>query len=415
VAGSMGSLHRSEADARACSREFEPLGCVSTGFATSKEAQKWIAANLADPHSSATDNDTTDAASTDDEPSPPPHRARAMSNVVPPPSLAPTGDAATPFRFITRDTSVGTKDEIFGIGMKKERALIKALTPRGSSLATMTALVGCVNDSTALPGTYSGTDDAVMEQDVAESGRLEMAETLSAALDFTRGRQGILGHTGQIDTTWRTRRISLRSVRKADDLHILERNLGRAVTDATENMELAFGSVLDSFQWTDLQLDTYFTGGLLPFLGVRSMTLYADLVRELASRVTQGWEQTKLDVKYFYDKLARIRTTAPSRLMFLCRTYVCLRDQKAAHYHTMDRYAAHFEQLYNHLGEPRGEPGAVPCAKCKQSHLHLGGRGGCPFRSLTDAKARVAGTFAAEQVASGMSKTRAYEAALAEG
>jgi hypothetical protein len=44
-----------------------------------------------------------------------------------------------------------------------------------------------------------------------------------------------------------------------------------------------------------------------------------------------------------------------------------------------------------------------------------GGRGDCPFKGLTDVKARAAGTSTAEHVASGLTKTKAYEAALAEG
>jgi hypothetical protein len=342
-----------------------------------------------------------------------PYPARAMSNVVPPPALTPL-DTASPFAFITRDTSERTKNEIFGIGRKKEKALFTALIPRESSVATMTALSEFIIDGTALPGTYAGADDALLEQEEAESGNKDLAETISAALNITRGRQGIWGNTGRLDTTWRTRRISLKSVKTADDLHTLERNLGHAITDAIENMELAFGSVLDSFQWTDERLDQYFTGGLLPFIGIRSMRLYADLVRDLACRAT-SWERTKRDIKYFYDKLYRIRTTAPSRLMLICRTYVCLREQKAAHFQSLDRYAAHFTSLYSRLDQQQGESAAAPsCARCKQSNLHLGGRGGCPFKSIPEAKARLAGTFAAEQVASGMTKTRAYEAALAD-
>jgi hypothetical protein len=119
VAGTTGSLHRSEAEARTRSHEFEPRGRMSTAFSTKKAAQMWIAANLDDPHSSDTASDTTDNSSSDDEPPAVPHRARAMSNVVPPPVWAPV-TAGSPFTFITRDRSEGTKDEIFGIGMKKE-------------------------------------------------------------------------------------------------------------------------------------------------------------------------------------------------------------------------------------------------------------------------------------------------------
>jgi hypothetical protein len=272
----------------------------------------------------------------------------------------------------------------------------------------MKALSECITDGTALPGTYAGADDALLEDDEGEIGNMQLAETLSVALNSTRARHKV------VDTTWKARRISLKSVKSVEDLQTLERSLGHAISDAIENMELAFGSVLEKFQWTTEQHDQYFTGGLLPFIGVRSMRLYADLVRELACRSgTYGWERTKLDVKYFYDKLYRIRSSAPCRLMVICRTYVCLREEKKAHFHSMERYATHFTALYSRLDQPVGST-VTPCAKCKQPTLHLGGRAACPFKNLTDGKARVAGTFAAEQVSGGMSKTRAYEAALAE-
>jgi hypothetical protein len=161
---------------------------MSTAFATMKAAQRWIAANLDDPRSSDTDDDTTDDSSTDDEPPAVPRRARARSNVVPPPALEPVA-AASLFAFITRDRSEGTKDEIFGIGMKKETALFTALAPRGSSEKTMKALSECIIDGTALPGSYAGADDALLEQEDDVSGHMQLAETLSAALNITRDRQ----------------------------------------------------------------------------------------------------------------------------------------------------------------------------------------------------------------------------------
>jgi hypothetical protein len=249
---------------------------MSTAFTTKKAAQAWIAANLDDPHSSATEHDSTDDSSTDDESLAVPHRARGLSNVVPPPAVAPAAPL-NPFEFITRDSSEVNKDEIFGIGMKKEAALFAALAPRGSSKKTMKALSECITDGTALPGTYAGADDALLEEDDGEIGNMQLAETLSVALNTTRDRHKV------VDTTWKTRRISLKSVKSVEDLQTLERSLshaiadaienmelalerslGHAIADAIENMELAFGSVLEKFQWTTEQHDQYFTGGLLP-------------------------------------------------------------------------------------------------------------------------------------------------------
>jgi hypothetical protein len=357
VAGQAGSLHRSEAEARVGAREFTPRGRVSAAFRTKEAAQDWIAQNLDDPHSSDTEGGTTDDSSTDDQVEAVPTRARSLSNVVPPPPVE-----AAAFEFVTRDTSIGTKNEMFGIGMKQEVELFKALCPKGSSDATMKALTECIVDGTALPGKYSGTYVALLEEEGKESANTRLAESFSHALSRLTGSNILTGLDQQCDTGYKAdKRISLKYVKTAEDLHDLDRDLSHAISRALENMDLAFGSALASFCWTKEQLDRHFMGGLLPFIGITTMRLYADLVRELASRVATGWERVKLDVKYFFEQLKQLRTNSPSRLRCMCRTYVFLRDQKAAKYATLDRYQAHFTGPL-----PGAFHGALPSPGCLQ-------------------------------------------------
>jgi hypothetical protein len=180
-------------------------------------------------------------------------------------------------------------------------------------------------------------------------------------------------------------------------------------------MELAFGSALAPFCWTKEQFERYFMGGLLPFIGITTMRLYADLVRELASRVANGWDRVKLDVTYFFGKLQQIRTNSHTRIRCMCRTYVFLRDQKAAKYASLDRYQAHFTAIYRLLDASSSQSVEFgPCARCKQQNLHPGGRPSCPFKSVSEPKARAAGLSAVDHIAQGMTKTRAIEIALGE-
>jgi hypothetical protein len=90
LTGQTGSLHRSEAEARKQAREFTPRGRRSAAFTTKEAAQDWVAQNLDDPHSSDTEGDTTEDSSTVEPPEAAPSRARAMSNVVPPPPVEAT-------------------------------------------------------------------------------------------------------------------------------------------------------------------------------------------------------------------------------------------------------------------------------------------------------------------------------------
>jgi hypothetical protein len=410
VAGDAGSLHRSETGAQSRAREFRPRGRISSAFTTKEAARTWIAQNLGDPPSSDPGEDSTDESS-DAETTP---TLKGHSNVVPPPPPGSTATEGRLFEFVTHDKSIGTKNEIFGIGMKKERALFTALAPKGSSDATMRSLGECIVDGTALPGTYSGSGGSYLDEG-GDSGNRQLAETMSHAFNITQGGQGIVGNVRRCDNGYASpRRISLKQVKDVEGLHELEREVGRSIPSAIENMELAFGSALDSFGWTDEDLERYMAGGLMPFLGIHTMRLYADLIRELACRIVDGWDRVKMDIKYFCNKLALIRANAPSRLLCMCRTYVFLRDQKANNFTSLDRYGSHFNALYTLLKEQReGEP-SVSCAKCKQKHHHPGGRAVCPFKDVTDAKARQAGTLAAAKVAGGMSKSKANEEALSE-
>jgi hypothetical protein len=396
VAGQVGSLHRSEAEARVRAREFAPRRRRSAAFTAKEAAQDWVAQNLDDPHSSDTKGDTTDDSSTVETPEAAPRRARAMSNIVPPPPVE-----ATAFEFVTRDKSIGEKNEIFGIGMKQEVKLFKALCPKGSSDVTMKALSKCIVDGTALPGKYSGTNGALFEEEGKESANAQLNGVILA---HSKGNI-LTGHDHQCDTGYRAdKRISLKYVKTADDLHDLERDLGHAVPCyATLCHAVPCCAVL------------YHAVPCCAMLCLSTMKLYADLVRELASRVTLGWERVKLDVQYFFVQLKQLRTNCPSRLRCMCKTHVFLRNQKAAKYASLARYQAHFTALYR-LRDAANSQGveAGPCARCKQQCLHSGGRTGCPFKGVSEGKARVAGASAVEHVAQGMTKARACEIALEE-
>jgi hypothetical protein len=96
------------------------------------------------------------------------------------------------------------------------------------------------------------------------------------------------------------------------------------------------------------------------------MGLYAGLRVGLPLGLWRGTHQAGRQV--LFDKLLRIRNTALSRLMFICRSYVYLREEKAAHFHSMDRYAAHFTVFYGRLDQPV-ESMVTHCGRCKQTTL----------------------------------------------
>jgi hypothetical protein len=406
VAGQEGSLCSTLSSAKEHARQYDPKGLISSKFDTKAEAREWLANNLDDTDSS----DSEDADSADIP------VGAGSSRMIPPGRLA--DPHAAPFELVTQDPSTGKKNELFKVEIKKEHEVFRALAPRGTSGDAQRDLAECIVDSTGLPGTYSevsGKGGGGQDE--------EVAKTLSRLLGKSQARGvGAVGASNDRDTGYNSKsRVSLRGVRNLDDLQTLEQELGLAIPAAFENMKLAFGASLDPLGWTASQEDTYLLGGHFPYIGMMSMRYYSDLVRELARRAPHGWARVKVDIDYFVTQLLRIREIGRSRFLVIIRTYIFLRDQQAVGFATIDRMNAQLTSLYERLGAAESREaapetaGASMCQKCKQKGLHKGGRRGCPFKDLDDTPARKAGTFAAEQCATGgATKTEAYELALNE-
>ena len=414
VAGQEGSLHSTMSSAKAYARGFDPRGRISPKFDTKAEAREWLVYNLDDPNSSdtASTGETTEGSDSDTSVDAPRSTRGSRSRMVPPGRLADTEES--PFKLVTQDPSTGKKNELFGVEIKKERDVFRALAPKGTSDEVQRSLAECIVDGTALPGTFS--EIGGMEEGGQDT---QLAETLSRVLGENQAR-GIVGASRTLDTGYKSKaRVSLKGVKSLDDLQALEQELGLAIPAALENMKLAFGSALDPLGWTVSQEATYLLGGHFPYISTAMMRYYSDLVRELARRSVHGWARAQIDITYFVKKLVGIRTNGSSRFLVLVRTYIFLRDQQAVGFASIDRMNSHLNGLYECLAASTGkktdtEKTVMMCQNCKQKGLHKGGRPGCPFRGLDEATARKAGTFAAEKCATGSTKTQAYELALIE-
>jgi hypothetical protein len=408
-----GTTRPSRSSAKKAAKGYAPQGRVSPKFETKKEARKWVSNNICEPPDSDTESDSEDTDDSEDSGDTEVEDQPTKSRMVPPGRLKRGGQAT---ESVTQDPSVGKKNELFGMELKQERKTIQHLAPKGASDEGMRALVEAMADGTSLPGTYSefgggreGGDDSTSNQ---------LAETLSRVLTESQQR-GIVGSSQVLDTGYKNpNRVSLTKVTSPEKLHALDKDLGRAIPSAIENMKVAFGSALDPMQWTVEEENTYFLGGHLPFIAITIMRNYADLVRELARRTHDGWPRCRVDIKFFVDKLLGIRKNSTSRFIVLIRTYCFLRDQHAQGFHSVDRQSSQIDELFSLMnGSPNGADAAdkpTQCSRCKQKGLHRFGKTSCPFKDLEDHRARQAGVFAMEKVAGGMSKTKAYEAGIAE-
>lgn len=243
-----------------------------------------------------------------------------------------------------------------------------------------------------------------------------MAATLSRALREVGGTS-IGGMSQKVDDGFQSpTRISLKGVKNIEQLHTLDQELGQAIPYATETMRLAFGAALDHLGWPANQEDTYLLGGHFPFISVMIMRYYADLVRELSRRASDGWGRVKTDITWFVKELQKIRSNGTSRFLVMIRTYIFLRDQQHAGFASIERMTSQLNALYKMAGstcapaETEGTSGSM-CQKCKQKGLHKGGRRSCPFKDMDDSLARSAGTLAVQLCLEGSTKTEAYQKA----
>jgi hypothetical protein len=414
AAGQYGSVRSTLSNAKNYAKSFDPSGKVSSKFDTKAEAEAWVALHIDVRNSSDTASvgaDTNDSAFDTDVDAKP----RARRGGLIPPGRLPTSTEPL-FDLVSQDPSVGKKNELFGIVIRKELEVLKALAPKNTVEDTQRVLSECIVDGTMLPGTSSERFDNEEGVDNGDSmGRV--AATLSRVIREVKGRS-IGGISQVVDEGFQNpSRVSLRSVKNLEQLHTLEQELGQAIPSETENMRLAFGAALHHLGWTDAQEDTYLLGGHFPYISIMVMRYYSDLVRELARRSVHGWARVKIDITYFVKRLQSIRSNGNTRFLVMVRTYIFLRDQRHANFESIDRMSSQVNALYARLessGNPQPETEGTSvsmCQKCKQKSLHKGGRRSCPFKDLDDGPARSAGTLAAKLCLEGSTKTEAYQKA----
>jgi hypothetical protein len=412
VAGPHSSIRPTLITAKAYARSYEPHGRVSSKFDRKAEAEAWVAANIDDLDSSDTASGGTDTEASGSDTDVEDVKPRARRGGLLPPGRLPTSTEPL-FDLVTQDPSVGKKDELFGITIKKEYDVLKALSPKNTVKDTQKLLSECIVDGTMLPGTSSERFDTEAGGDSGDIGR--MAATLSRVMREVKG-PSIGGISHMVDEGFQNpARVSLRGVKNLEQLHTLDKELGQAIPNEVANMRLAFGAALDHLGWTPGQEDTYLVGGHFPYISYMIMRYYSDLVRELARRAVDGWARVKVDLTYFVKRLQSIRSHGSSRFLVMIRTYIFLRDQQHVNFESIDRMSSQMNALYAQMEAssrtPTESEGGTMCQNCKQQSLHKGGRPACPFRDLSAGHAKLAGTLAAKLCLEGSSKTAAYDAA----
>lgn len=141
-------------------------------------------------------------------------------------------------------------------------------------------------------------------------------------------------------------------------------------------------------------------------IGRDTLERYQSLLLHLHGTTAQdGWNETKAQLKFHGDKMAKIRTKYQYRETVLCKLYIYLRDAMNKNWSStklvQDQMRRLREQVTSGISPGKVTPqtnisGAedsetvlqvYSCQHCK-SGLHAGGRKICPFKADTAAMAR---------------------------
>jgi len=138
------------------------------------------------------------------------------------------------------------------------------------------------------------------------------------------------------------------------------------------------------------------------------MDFYLSLHQHLMGLATSDnvpWSYVQIELEHHVDELDLIRNSQDSRLQAILALYAYLRDGVASNWHSSSlQYKRNLDVMASRGGgeeESGGDSMNLSCFKC-QTALHIGGRGNCPWRNLSDLSARKKGASVLTNWANGM-------------
>ena len=164
--------------------------------------------------------------------------------------------------------------------------------------------------------------------------------------------------------------------------------------------------------WTDpLLIEAWSQGGYLMRIARDSMDYYLSLHQHLMGLASSEvpWSYAQVEIDHHVEELDLIRGSADSRIQAILSLYCYLRDGVASNWHSSSlQYKRNVDamMIWSAGGTGRSEtsnPSNTPlsCTKC-QTSLHAGGRGNCPWRTLSDAAAKKKGAAVLSNWANGV-------------
>jgi hypothetical protein len=304
-----------------------------------------------------------------------------------------------PIELAGEDPSLKKEDEVWGVDVGAgERAMREKLCPPGLPTNIQRGMIDGMVDAVATPGgSMGGADEDLSGTEILGQAMEELVYQGRGGEDG--GRKAELSWRHQKNTTLRKITTQEKLRKQIKILVKLREKIPKRIVKACKNGLIRAG-------WTDpLLIEAWSQGGFLMRIARDSMDYYLSLHQHLMGLASSEvpWSYVQVEIDHHVEELDLIRSSADSRIQAILSLYCYLRDGVSSNWHSSSlQYKRNLDAMIVGNGLPNGgSTSPLLCTKC-QTSLHSGGKGNCPWRTLSDSAAKKKGSAVLSNWANGV-------------
>jgi hypothetical protein len=216
---------------------------------------------------------------------------------------------------MTPDPSMGKEEKFFSMETADIRSMVITMSPPDVDFDRGKLMADAAFDAVQLPGRCSAGKEDNNPNSLVE-----------AIADLNEDRRS--GEGPRRDIHWQAySHTSLRTITSHKSLQDRLTELHALKGDVCKNQVHTFKAILFELPWEESSILAWSQQNWYQRIGLDTLENYLNLHRHLIDiSLQQGWEYAEISLEYHTTKLANIRTQAPSRLCYMVRIYIFLRD-----------------------------------------------------------------------------------------
>jgi viroplasmin and RNaseH domain-containing protein len=302
-----------------------------------------------------------------------------------------------PIELAGEDPSMKKEDELWGVDVGAgERAMREKLCPPGLPTNIQRSMIDGMVDAVATPGgSIGGVEEELSGTEILGQAMEELVYQGRGGEDG--GRKAELSWRHHKNTTLRKLTTQEKLRKQIKILVKLREKIPKRIVKACKNGLIRAG-------WTDpLLIEAWSQGGFLMRIARDSMDYYLSLHQHLMGLASSEvpWSYVQVEIDHHVEELDLIRSSADSRIQAILSLYCYLRDGVSSNWHSSSlQYKRNLDAMIIGSGAS-GDSSTLLCTKC-QTSLHSGGKGNCPWRTLSDNVARKKGSTVLSNWANGV-------------